>query len=184
MPGRRGFLRRALGAGAAVAMAASGTAAYGSVPAAESERGLSLINDHTWERLDIVYWTHGMYIDESLDAINHLMRDHRANTATVMDTNLLDNLHKLAAKFDTKEPLHLLSGYRTPETNAKLRLRSPGVAKFSLHMEGRAADIYIPGVETKQVQKAALSLRAGGVGYYGSHGFVHMDTGAVRSWGA
>ena len=181
---RRGFLRTAVGAGAAIALGGAGTVARAasSMPTSQEERRLSLINDHTWERLDIVYWTHGMYIDESLSSINHLMRDHRANTATVMDVNLLDDLHQLSALFSTKEPLHILSGYRTPETNAQLRLHREGVAKYSLHMEGRAADIYIPGIDTRVVQEAALSLKAGGVGFYGKHGFVHMDTGGVRHW--
>ena len=99
-----------------------------------------------------------------------------------MDRVLFDSLSRLHASLDTDEPLHLLSGYRTPETNAKLRQRSKGVAKFSLHMEGRAADIYVPGVPTRTLQQAALSMQAGGVGYYGRSGFVHIDTGNVRHW--
>lgn len=183
-PQRRNFLRKALGAGAALSLGGTARLASASAGGKELERRLSLINDHTWERLDIVYWTHGMYIDESLDAINHLMRDHRENTATVMDRKLLDDLYHLSSLFSTREPLHILSGYRTPRTNARLRKRSSGVAKYSLHMEGRAADIYLPGIETRVIREAALSLQAGGVGYYASHGFVHMDTGRVRQWGS
>ena len=181
---RRRFLRRGIaGAGMAVAtgsILASG-AARAEVPAAE--RRLNLVNTHTWERLDIVYFTHGMYIDESLTAISHLMRDHRAEEECTMDRYLFDDLARLHASLDTDEPLHLLSGYRTPATNAKLRQRSKGVAKYSLHMEGRAADIYVPGIPTRTLQQAALAMEAGGVGYYARSGFVHIDTGRIRNWG-
>lgn len=168
-----------LGGGLGAAALLGAAPARAALPA---ERRLSLVNDHTWERLDIVYFTHGMYIDESLAAINHLMRDHRANEERVMDPRLLDDLVTLHASLGTDEPIHLLSGYRTPATNARLRKRSKGVAKYSLHMEGKAADIHVPGVSTRQIQKAALAMRAGGVGYYKRSGFVHIDTGAVRHW--
>ena len=181
---RRTFLRRGA---AGVALAAGGTAggaASGAAPtgALTSRRRLNLVNTHTWERLDVVYFTRGMYIDESMTAISHLMRDHRAGEECAMDRVLFDSLSRLHASLDTEEPLHLLSGYRTPETNAKLRQRSKGVARFSLHMEGRAADIYVPGVPTRTLQQAALAMQAGGVGYYGRSGFVHIDTGRVRNW--
>ena len=165
-----------LGAGALLAAAP----ARADVPSAD--RRLSLVNAHTGELLDIVYFTHGMYIDESLAAINHLMRDHRANEERIMDPHLLDDLARLHASLGTDQPLHLLSGYRTPATNARLRKRSKGVAKYSLHMEGRAADIHVPGLSARQIQEAALAMRSGGVGYYARSGFVHIDTGAVRHW--
>lgn len=148
-----------------------------------TSRALHLVNAHTWEKLDIVYYTHGVYIDESVEQINHLMRDHRVNKATHMDPVLLDQLLRLSQSLNTSERIHVLSGYRTPETNAKLRKRSSGVAKYSLHMEGKAADIYVPGIETQQLQLAALDLKAGGVGYYPKSNFVHMDTGMIRQWG-
>ncbi len=148
----------------------------------QPDRRLRLANAHTWEKLDIVYWTRGVYIDESLDEINHLMRDHRADVATKMDIKLLDNLHAICEKLGTENRVHILSGYRTPETNAKLRQRSKGVAKYSLHMEGRAVDVNIPGIKAQRIQEAALGLQAGGVGYYKSSGFVHIDTGRVRHW--
>jgi len=198
-PARRRFLGRAgagLGAVGLPAVGAGGLGAagigaagigalLGAAPARAAlpvERRLNLVNSHTWERLDIVYFTRGMYIDESLVAIGHLMRDHRANEERIMDPRLLDDLVTLHASLDTDEPIHLLSGYRTPETNAKLRKRSKGVAKYSLHMEGKAADIHVPGVATRELRKAALAMRAGGVGYYARSGFVHIDTGAVRNW--
>jgi uncharacterized protein YcbK (DUF882 family) len=147
-------------------------------------RRIHLVNVHTWDDLNVVYYTHGIYIDENIAQLNHLMRDRRANISTSMDTNLYDQLLLLQKTLGTDEPVHVLSGYRTPETNAKLRRRSPGVARYSLHMEGRAADIYIPGISVGKLQKAALSLRAGGVGLYSKSNFVHVDTGAVRHWGS
>jgi uncharacterized protein YcbK (DUF882 family) len=174
----RTFLRQSVG----LTLAATAFGQSGLALASQPDRRLRLINDHTWEKLDIVYWTHGVYVDESLIAINKLMRDHRANVIKPMDIKLIDQLHRLQSQFDTAEQLHILSGYRTPATNAKLRKRSSGVAKFSLHMEARAADIYIPGIKARTLQKTALAMKSGGVGYYGRSGFVHVDTGRVRHW--
>ena len=180
---RRSFLRRAgAGIGAAALLGAGGMAGVARAEVPE-ERRLRMVNDHTGEHLDIVYYTHGMYVDESLAAIDHLMRDRRANEERVMDRHLLDDLVRLHASLGTEEPLHLLSGYRTPATNAKLRKRSKGVAKYSLHMEGRAADIHVPGIRTRDLHEAAVAMQAGGVGYYRRSGFVHVDTGRVRQWG-
>lgn len=175
---RRTFLRQSIG----LTLGATAVGRSGMSPASQPDRRLRLINDHTWEKLDIVYWTHGVYVDESLIAINKLMRDHRANEIMPMDIKLIDQLHRLQNQLDTPEQLHILSGYRTPATNAKLRKRSSGVAKYSLHMEARAADIYIPGIKTRTLQKTALAMESGGVGYYGRSGFVHIDTGRVRHW--
>lgn len=147
-------------------------------------RRLHIVNAHTWEDLDVVYYTHGIHIDENIAQLDHLMRDRRANVARVMDPILYDQLYMLCQVLGTNEPVHVLSGYRTPETNAKLRRRSSGVAKYSLHMEGRAADIYVPGVSVKRLQKAALEMKAGGVGLYSKSNFVHIDTGQIRHWGS
>lgn len=149
----------------------------------EAPRRLNLYSLHTKEELSIVYFTHGMYIDESIKALNYLMRDRRANKTTSMDVNLYDQLLLIQRSFDNNESIHVLSGYRTAETNAKLRRRSTGVAKNSLHMEGRAADFYIPGVPIKKLQTAALALGSGGVGMYSNSNFIHVDTGMVRNWG-
>lgn len=193
---RRHFLRSAFAASLVVAGSARAHHSPHSEPDDESwnevgsddnglplERRLNLVNDHTGEHLDIVYATRGMFIDESLQSIAHLMRDHRANKERAMDTKLLDLMFQIQSALAVDEPLHVLSGYRTPETNAALRKRSNGVARYSLHMEGKAADIHVPGVKTRTLQSTALELAAGGVGYYGRSGFVHVDTGAVRSWG-
>lgn len=146
-------------------------------------RRLHLVNEHTGDDVNVVYYTHGIYIYENLSMLNNLMRDRRANIARQMDTTLYNQLFLLQQELGTDEPVHILSGYRTPETNAKLRSRSKRVAKYSLHIEGRAADIYIPGYSAKKIQKAALSLQAGGVGLYSKSNFVHVDTGQVRHWG-
>jgi len=173
--------RRRFSAGLGVglgALAVAGPAAALSLP----ERRLNMANAHTWEKLDLVYWADGAYIQESLDAIDHLMRDHRADKVKAIDIDLIDQLYILYTALDTKERVHVLSGYRTPETNAALRKRSRGVAKYSLHMEARAMDINIPGTDPKAIQQTALAMKAGGVGYYARSGFVHIDTGNVRNW--
>lgn len=183
---RRSFLRQTVNTavltGACAISANSAFASALTAPTQEPDRRLRLVNAHTWEKLDLVYWSRGFYIEENLREINVLMRDHRANESIAMDTHLLDDLHHLYSLLDTKERIHILSGYRTKATNAKLRQRSNGVAKYSLHMEGRAIDLSIPGVNAKHIREAALSMKAGGVGYYASSGFVHIDTGNVRSW--
>jgi uncharacterized protein YcbK (DUF882 family) len=203
---RRFLLRSTVGAamlnsaGARVAVSAAATLATAStVEAAVKEtpsvvgalatldpaapRRLNLYSLHTKEELSIVYFTHGMYIDENIKALNYLMRDRRANETTTMDVNLYDQLLLIQRGFDNNKSIHVLSGYRTAETNAKLRRRSKGVAKNSLHMEGRAADFYIPGVPIKKLQTAALALSSGGVGLYSNSNFIHVDTGLVRHWG-
>ena len=149
-----------------------------------TSRRIHLFNAHTLDDLNVVYYTRGMYIDENIEQLNHLMRDRRANASISMDTSLYDQLLRLQLALGTKEPVHVLSGYRTPETNAKLRRRSPGVAKFSLHMEGRAADIYIPGIPVDKLHQAAVDMHAGGVGLYSNSNFVHVDTGTLRHWGS
>ncbi len=193
---RRSFLKKvgalSLGAGStlltgtAVSTALTGHAYAASVPELDpkASRRIRLVNAHTWEKLNVVYFTHGIYIDENIQQLNHLMRDRRANASFDMDTALFDQLLRVQMALGTEEPVHILSGYRTPETNAKLRRRSPGVAKFSLHMEGRAADIYIPGIPVEKLHQAAMDMHAGGVGLYSNSNFVHMDTGTVRHWGS
>lgn len=194
---RRLFLKRTgmLGMAAASTTFASSVLAAGSSQAAApvvqlpqldpvASRRIHLVNAHTWDKLDVVYYTHGIYIDENIAQLNHLMRDRRANVSISMDTSLYDQLLRLQLALGTSEPVHILSGYRTPETNAKLRRRSPGVAKFSLHMEGRAADVYIPGMPVEKLHQAAMDMHAGGVGLYSNSNFVHLDTGALRHWGS
>lgn len=146
------------------------------------ERFLTFHHTHTGERLKVTYWEGGSYISDSLKDINHLMRDFRSNDIHRIDPSLLDQLFAVRMKLETDRPFHIISGYRSPRTNSMLRGRGRGVAKHSLHMSGKAIDIRVPGRSLDKVRMAALSMQAGGVGYYAGPQFVHMDTGRVRRW--
>lgn len=145
-------------------------------------RYLSLQSTHTGEKLKLTYWEKGKYLPDALAEVNHHLRDHRSNDKTRMDPELLDQLFIVRKKLDTEQPFMVISGYRSPNTNAMLREQGRGVAKRSLHMTGKAIDIRVPGRSLSQVRLAALSLHAGGVGYYPGPQFVHMDTGRIRRW--
>lgn len=177
IPGRRRFLK--LGAMAAVGGLAPLSAA-GSVWA--PERSLSLYNLHTGESLDAVYWAGGRYLDPAQAAVNRILRDHRNDQTAPISPALLDLLFAITALLEKPQPFHIISGYRSPATNAQLAATSHGVARGSLHMEGKAVDIRLPGVELQHLRNAVASLQAGGVGYYPASGFVHVDIGRVRAW--
>jgi uncharacterized protein YcbK (DUF882 family) len=153
------------------------------VPTAIGGREVSLLNLHTGERLKAEYWHNGRYVPDALRAVAVVLRDHRNNKIHPIDPQLLDLIRRLHASVSSAEPINVLSGYRSPETNALMHLVSAGVAAHSLHMEGRAIDIRLPGTRLTQLHQAALALRSGGVGYYPNDDFVHVDTGAVRYWG-
>jgi len=177
---RRDFLKKSTGLLAAVAFPAILPAR---ADAALGERRLSLYNIHTGERLTATYWAEGRYIDEEIEALDRLLRDYRTGAVHPIDRRLFDLLHTLqSAVGRSGEAYHVISGYRSPKTNNMLRKHSHGVAKHSLHMQGRAIDINLPGVELKNLRHAALALHRGGVGYYPVSGFVHVDTGRVRHW--
>lgn len=148
----------------------------------KGSRALSFYNIHTGERQDGVYWLDGQYLGDTLSSFNHLLRDHRQNLEAPMDKRLFDYLYQLQQQLGTTEEVHVISGYRSPKTNAMLRSHSSGVAKKSFHMSGMAMDIAIPGMKLSHVREAALSLKLGGVGYYPKSGFVHIDCGPVRHW--
>lgn len=145
-------------------------------------RILSLRHLHTGERITRTYWAEGAYIDEALTDIAHLLRDHRSNQMHPIDPALLDTLHRLQNRVESQRPFEIISGYRSPKTNTLLRSRSSGVARKSLHMQGKAIDLRLPGFDLNRLRKAALSLKAGGVGYYPKSNFLHLDTGRVRHW--
>lgn len=177
---RRGFLRLGMGALAAAALFDPVDAlAVGRV---SPVRELSLLNLHTGERLTAEYWVKGRYQADALAEIERILRDHRTGERHVIDRGLLDLVHVLHTRLDRPDPLHIISGYRSPATNAMLRSRSSGVATNSYHMRGMAIDLSLPGASTRQIYRAALRLRAGGVGYYPDSGFVHVDVGPVRTW--
>ncbi|MDE3155918.1 MAG: DUF882 domain-containing protein, partial [Acidobacteriota bacterium] len=146
------------------------------------ERALAFYNLHTDERLKTVYWAEGDYVPDALTDINHILRDFRTGTVKPVHTDLLELLHRLSATLDTAQPFDIISGYRSPATNAMLRHRSEGVAKNSLHMRAMAIDIRVPGQSLAHLHRAAVSLRGGGVGYYPKSDFVHVDVGRVRYW--
>ena len=173
---RRGFL-------AAAAVAAAGLALP---PLARAQpmapRVLRFDHTHTGEKLAIEYWKAGTYEDEGLAAINRLMRDFRTGDVHPIDPALLDLLHDLSVVTETRSPFAIISAYRSPLTNATLHSQSDGVARNSLHLQGKAIDIRLADVALGDLRRAALSRRRGGVGYYAGSNFVHVDTGRVRAW--
>jgi uncharacterized protein YcbK (DUF882 family) len=178
---RRGLL----GAFAATTIAAAPTFsnAFGLSRGAGDIRRIRMHSGRTGERIDTIYWIEGEYIPEALKEINFFMRDWRTDGAISYDTRNIDILAASHRLLDTDEPYLLLSGYRSPQTNAMLRSKSRSVARNSLHMKGQAADIRLPSRSVSQIAKAAISCSAGGVGRYSRSNFVHMDCGPVRVWG-
>jgi uncharacterized protein YcbK (DUF882 family) len=166
----------------------AGTIAALTVPAvfpksnAPLERSLGFYNTHTDETLRTVYWAEGKYQPEGLREINWILRDHRSGDVCSMDEGLLDLLYLLQNRTGRKDRFHIISGYRSPATNAMLHARSAGVSEHSYHMRGKAVDIRLPGNDLNNLRRAALALKAGGVGYYPSSNFIHVDVGPVRRW--
>ena len=176
---RRRFL--ALGAGVLAGATLARPALAQSV-VLPPERSLAFHNLHTGESLKTVYWADGGYVPGSLAEINYLLRDFRNDEVKAIHPDLLDLLHAITDRLGTSKPIQLISGYRSPTTNAMLHARSNGVAVHSLHMDGMASDIRIPGHDLRELHQAALALRGGGVGYYPESDFVHVDVGRVRRW--
>ena len=145
-------------------------------------RALSFYNVHTGETLKTVYFDRGEYVPGALLEVNYFFRDFRANQIKAIDPRLLDLLHRIHLALDTAQPFNLISGYRSPATNAWLAGQSEGVARHSLHMYGMASDINVQGRSLPLVQIVALAMRGGGVGYYPRSDFVHVDIGRVRRW--
>jgi len=177
---RRDFLKKGTAA-LAVCVFPNIILASGSIK--RSEKRIALYNIHTGESKNAIYWADGEYIAEEIESLNRLLRDFRTGEVHPIDIGLFDLLHDLKAEFTGSEkPYHIISGYRSPKTNSRLRRHSKGVAKHSLHMEGRAIDINLPGVDLAHLRLAARLMKRGGVGYYPKSGFVHVDTGRVRYW--
>ncbi|TCO69812.1 uncharacterized protein YcbK (DUF882 family) [Rhodovulum euryhalinum] len=142
-----------------------------------------MYSGRTGESIDTIYWIEGDYIKEAVKEINHFMRDWRNDQVVSMDIRNFDIMAAAHSLMDVDEPYMLLSGYRSPQTNAMLRARSKGVAKNSLHMKGQAADLRLKSRSVSQIARAAGACNAGGVGRYSGSNFVHMDCGPVRTWG-
>lgn len=179
---RRGLL----GALAATAVVAAPTYsnAAGFLRGAGDIRRLKMYSARTGERMDTIYWIDGDYVAESVREVSLFMRDWRNGQAVAMDTRTMDIIAASHRMLDVNEPFMLLSGYRSPQTNAMLASHSSGVARNSLHMRGQAADLRLDNRSVNQIARAALSCHAGGVGRYSGSGFVHMDCGDVRTWGS
>jgi uncharacterized protein YcbK (DUF882 family) len=175
--GRRRFLQVAAGA-AVTAMAFPAEAARRLV----NPRAVAFHNLHTGERFSDVYWSNGRYVPDALRHINWVLRDFRNGEVHPIDPRLIDLLALLHHRLHSREPFMVVSGYRSAETNAMLASLSDGVAQNSYHMRGRAIDLRLPAQRLKRVRAAAMSLKAGGVGYYPHSDFVHLDTGPIRHW--
>ncbi|HEV2007338.1 MAG TPA: DUF882 domain-containing protein [Burkholderiales bacterium] len=146
------------------------------------KKSISFYHTHTGESLHRVFWSDGQYLPDALIDINRVLRDHRTNQVAAIEPALLSLLERLCSLVGSGDTFHVISGYRSPETNQMLAAHSDGVAKHSLHMDGKAIDIRIPGRDLTQLRNAALNLRSGGVGFYPGSQFVHVDIGRVRSW--
>jgi uncharacterized protein YcbK (DUF882 family) len=150
---------------------------------AAGPRQLSLVHTHTHEDIAVVYAQGGLYEPAALASLDHFLRDHYSGVVGRMDPSLHDLLHSLRLSLGSQEPYQVISGYRSPATNALLKAtRGGGVATRSLHMTGQAIDVRLPGTALADVRDAAVALQWGGVGYYPGSQFVHLDTGRVRRW--
>ena len=145
-------------------------------------RTLSLYQVHTKERLTITYMKNGKYVPSAMKKLNYFLRDWRRNEAIAISPKTINLMWELHADLGSRAPIHIISGYRSPATNAVMASLSDGVATQSLHTQGKAVDIRLPGHATRHVGRAALSLKSGGVGMYPESDFVHIDTGRVRTW--
>jgi len=173
---RRRFIWRlllALPAFAALPASAAGTG---------EQRRLQLVNTHTGERIEEAYFEDGAYLSARMRMFDWVLRDHRSNDVFPIDRLLYDLLHELAATAGVLPRYQIISGYRSPATNAMLAAKSDGVSSQSLHMQGKAIDVRLEGVPTARLREVALAHKGGGVGYYPAPDFVHLDIGRVRSW--
>ncbi|MEM9370036.1 MAG: DUF882 domain-containing protein [Pseudomonadota bacterium] len=146
-------------------------------------RSVHLVNNRTHEWVNTVYWVEGDYVPDAMEAINHLMRDWRAEEVISIDRRTIDIISATHRLLECTEPFEVVSGYRSPRTNAQLRRRNRGVARKSYHVRGMAADLKLKSRSVRQIARAGKALDAGGVGSYSRSQFVHLDSGPVRDWG-
>lgn len=176
---RRSFVQGGLCAAAGLFFINTGIA---NAAVSKSHRTLSFFNTHTGEKLRATYWENGRYVPEALTSINNVLRDFRTNDVFPIDRKLLDVLAVLHQRTGSGKPFDVISGYRSPKTNAALHSRSNGVASRSLHMDGKAIDIRLSDTTLSKLRTTAIDMQQGGVGYYASSNFVHVDVGRVRKW--
>jgi uncharacterized protein YcbK (DUF882 family) len=151
--------------------------------AADQDRALLLYNTHTGERIDVIYRHAGQYLPEALAKLDYFLRDHRTGDVRHFDPHLYDVLSDLTSAIGHPGgEIDIVCGYRTSTTNESLRAHSTGVAKNSNHIQAKAIDLRMPGIDTLKLRKAALALARGGVGYYPHSDFIHVDIGRVRQW--
>lgn len=151
-------------------------------PGPGAERRLSFVHAHTGERLSTTYWGGGAYSTSELVRVQDFLRDFRTGERHAIDPALLDQLHVISLATRTGAPFQVISGYRSPRTNASLRAAGGGQAGHSLHMRGKAVDVRLADVSSASIRDAARELGLGGVGYYRGQDFVHLDTGRIRHW--
>ena len=180
---RRHFIRRASHLTALAAATAMPAVILPARAAVRGERRLSLLHTHTGEQLSLAFAIDERYSPDALAALDRFLRDHYSGEVGRIDPRLFDLLHRVQREFGHSGAFEIVSAYRCAATNARLRqIGGGGVARHSLHMEGRALDLRLPGVSLAELRDAALGLRAGGVGFYARERFVHVDTGRVRAW--
>jgi uncharacterized protein YcbK (DUF882 family) len=179
---RREFLGLAAAAAAGLIAAPNFPTPAIALPRGPAKRALAFHHLHTGESLDLVYWADGNYLPDATHRINYLLRDFRTEQIHPIDPKLLDLLTRLRGTLRVSSPYLVIGGYRSPETNEMLHETTEGVATNSLHMVGQAIDLRVSGRPLSMVQRAALGLKAGGVGYYPHSDFVHVDVGRVRRW--
>lgn len=193
---RRSFLRMGLTAAAGLVAASATVLDSEEAIAAENlrrseiimasfgggPRTLSFKNTHTGEELTTTYWRGGSYEQAGLDEINYILRDFRSGDVHAIDKSLLNLIAAVRRQTGVSAPVSIISGYRSPRTNAALRRNSEGVARRSFHLQGKAIDIRLPGYSTAGIARQARRMAVGGVGYYNSSDFVHIDVGPVRTW--
>jgi uncharacterized protein YcbK (DUF882 family) len=156
---------------------------YGPLGRGVNPRSIAIHNLHTDESIEAIYFDNGVYVPDALAAFNRVLRDFRTGDVHPMEPGLFDLMHTLQTTVESRRPFQIISGYRSPRTNAMLHETSSGVASNSYHMRGMASDIRLPDVELAHLHRAALELGRGGVGYYPTSDFVHVDVGPVRHWG-
>lgn len=179
---RRGLLTGGLALAGSTLLTSDALAAVAkAAKTGKDARTLCFANLHTGEKLTATYYVHGKYVPQELDRINRILRDHYNDAVRRMDRDLINLMHSLKRKMGSSQPFEIISGYRSPETNHMLMEKGRGVAMRSMHLEGKAVDVRLPGRSLTDLRQAALTMGKGGVGYYRGQ-FVHLDTGRVRWW--